>query len=50
MIAMKGSSAAEEIQRDMKQIRKAKGKDPVIVEVGIDVLDTPTFVVQIRKQ
>lgn len=50
MIAMKGSSAAEEIERDMKQIRKAKGKDPVIVEVGKGVLATPTFVVQIRKQ
>ena len=49
MIAMKGSSAAEEIERDAKLIRKAKGKKPVIVEVGKAVLETPTYVVEIRK-
>ena len=50
MIAMKGSSAAEEIERDVKLIKKAKGRQPVIVEVGKDLLETPTYVVQIRKQ
>ncbi|MDY0113152.1 MAG: 16S rRNA (guanine(527)-N(7))-methyltransferase RsmG [Corynebacterium sp.] len=50
MIAMKGSSAAEEIERDAKLIKKAKGRQPVIVEVGKDLLETPTYVVQIRKQ
>ncbi len=49
MIAMKGSSAAEEIERDAKLIKKAKGRQPVIVEVGKDLLETPTYVVQIRK-
>jgi len=50
MIAMKGCSAAEEIERDAKLIKKAKGRHPVIVEVGKDLLETPTYVVQIRKQ
>lgn len=49
MIAMKGSSAAEEIERDANLIRKAKGKNPVIVEIGAAVLDTPTYVVKIQK-
>ncbi|MFD5868964.1 16S rRNA (guanine(527)-N(7))-methyltransferase RsmG [Corynebacterium sp. NPDC060344] len=49
MIAMKGSSAAEEIERDAKLIKKSKGRHPVIVEVGKDLLETPTYVVQIRK-
>lgn len=49
MIAMKGSSAAEEIERDAKLIRKAKGKNPVIEEVGKEILETPTYVVKIRK-
>ena len=49
MIAMKGSSAAEEIERDAKQIRKSKGESPRIVEVGKGLLDTPTYVVEIRK-
>ena len=50
MIAMKGCSVAEEIERDAKLIKKAKGRHPVIVEVGKDLLETPTYVVQIRKQ
>lgn len=49
MIAMKGSSAAEEIERDAKQIRKSKGASPRIVEVGRGLLATPTYVVEIRK-
>lgn len=49
MIAMKGSSAAEEIERDAKQIRRSKGESPRIVEVGKGLLDTPTYVVEIRK-
>lgn len=49
MIAMKGSSAAEEIARDAKVIRKSKGATPEIVEVGVGLVDTPTFVVDIRK-
>lgn len=49
MIAMKGSSAAKEIERDSNLIRKAKGINPVIVEIGAEVLDTPTYVVKIQK-
>ncbi len=49
MIAMKGSSAAEEIERDGKLIRKAKGAKPEIIEVGAGLLDTPTYVVDIKK-
>ena len=50
MIAMKGSSAAEEIERDGKLIAKAKGKFPSIVEIGESILDTPTYVVDITKK
>lgn len=50
MIAMKGSSAAEEIERDERLIRKARGDAPEIIEIGRGVVDTPTFVVDIRKK
>lgn len=50
MIAMKGSSAAEEIERDAKLIAKAKGQSPRIVEIGSGILETPTYVVDIKKK
>ena len=50
MIAMKGSSAAEEIERDGNLIAKAKGKSPSIIEIGESILKTPTYVVDITKK
>lgn len=48
MVALKGASAPEEIARDAKEIRKAKGVDPESVEIGIDA-GYPTHVVRIRR-
>lgn len=50
MVALKGSSAGEEIDRDSKIIQKAKGLNPRVVEVGSSILDTPTYVVIIKKK
>nr|WP_120492776.1 16S rRNA (guanine(527)-N(7))-methyltransferase RsmG [Corynebacterium lactis] len=50
MVALKGGSAPEEIERDGKIIAKAKGLNPRVVEVGGTVLETPTFVVIIKKK
>lgn len=50
MVALKGSTAREEIDRDAKLITKAKGVNPRVVEVGASVLDTPTFAVIIQKK
>ncbi|MDO5030247.1 MAG: 16S rRNA (guanine(527)-N(7))-methyltransferase RsmG [Corynebacterium sp.] len=50
MVALKGSSAQEEIDRDAKLITKAKGVNPHVVEVGASVLNTPTFAVIIQKK
>lgn len=50
MVALKGGTAQEEIDRDAKLIAKAKGVDARVVEVGGSVLDTPTYAVIIRKK
>lgn len=50
MVALKGSTAAEEIERDSKIITKAKGINPKVVEIGTDVLTTPTHVVIVKKK
>ncbi len=49
LLALKGDSAAEEIERDAQQIRSANGFDPVVLRCGEDVLERPTTVVRIRK-
>lgn len=50
MVALKGGTAQEEIDRDAKLITKAKGVNPRVVEVGASVLDTPTYAVIIQKK
>lgn len=50
MVALKGSTAQEEIDRDAKLISKAKGINPRVIEVGASVLDAPTFAVIIDKK
>ncbi len=50
MVALKGGTAQEEIDRDAKLITKAKGINPLVVEVGASVLDTPTYAVIIQKK
>ncbi|CAB0992611.1 16S rRNA (guanine(527)-N(7))-methyltransferase RsmG [Corynebacterium diphtheriae] len=48
MIAMKGSSVHEELERDEKMIWKAGGGKVKIFSVG-EVLDEPTTLISIRK-
>lgn len=49
MVALKGSSATEEVQRDAKDITKAKGLHPVVAEIGVE-FGYPTHTVTITKQ
>ncbi|WP_025273067.1 16S rRNA (guanine(527)-N(7))-methyltransferase RsmG [Haloglycomyces albus] len=51
MMALKGRSAPEEIERDRYIISKAKGSKPVIEYYGSEsVVEMPTTVVSIRKK
>ena len=45
MIALKGSSAAEEIERDRAALAKLGARNVTVVECGVGVLDVPTTVV-----
>lgn len=49
VLALKGASAADEIERDSAAVRKAGGGDPRLLQCGVDVLDTPTTVVEIER-
>ena len=47
--ALKGSSVAEEFQRDAVEIRKAGGSEGRVLTVGDGVLDQPTFVAEVER-
>lgn len=47
VLAIKGRSAAEEIEKARKLIRKLGGGTPEILSAGVGVLDEPTTVVRI---
>ncbi|MFD4294780.1 16S rRNA (guanine(527)-N(7))-methyltransferase RsmG [Rhodococcus sp. NPDC058532] len=49
MLAMKGSSAAEEIERDRASLTRLGAGKLEIVECGADVLPTPTTVVRAER-
>ncbi|RZQ65001.1 16S rRNA (guanine(527)-N(7))-methyltransferase RsmG [Amycolatopsis suaedae] len=49
LLALKGSSAAEEIERDKLAVSRAGGGEPVLVRCGEAVLETPTVVVRIPR-
>lgn len=49
MVAMKGASVGEELERDAKQIAKAGGVDADIFTVGEGVLDQPTTMIRIVR-
>ncbi|MQA08475.1 MAG: 16S rRNA (guanine(527)-N(7))-methyltransferase RsmG [Pseudonocardiaceae bacterium] len=49
LLAMKGESAAEELDRDRGQIERAGGAHARIERCGVDVLDVPTTVVVIER-
>jgi 16S rRNA (guanine527-N7)-methyltransferase len=50
LIALKGSSAAEEIDRDRDEIARAGGVDPKVQTCGSGLLDEPTTVVVMRRE
>jgi 16S rRNA (guanine527-N7)-methyltransferase len=49
LLALKGASAAEEIERDRDAVRKAGGAQPRITECGAGVLEVPSTVVLIKR-
>jgi len=49
LVALKGASAGEEIERDRAAVRKAGGGDPELAECGTAVLEVPSTVVLIRR-
>lgn len=50
LLAMKGSSAAEEIQEHLAGIDRLGGGTPVVRTCGADLLDPPTIVVDIVRE
>ncbi len=50
MIAMKGESVAEELERDRAQIEKAGGTNPTILTVGAGTLEQPTTLISITRK
>ena len=50
LLAMKGSSAAEEIEKAQKVLRKLGGIDPTISRYGMGEVEVPTTVVQVRRR
>ncbi|TWP52846.1 16S rRNA (guanine(527)-N(7))-methyltransferase RsmG [Lentzea tibetensis] len=50
LVALKGESAAEELERDRDAVQKAGGTGGRVTVVGADVLDVPTTVVLIDRQ
>ncbi|MHA6806258.1 16S rRNA (guanine(527)-N(7))-methyltransferase RsmG [Salinifilum ghardaiensis] len=49
VLALKGASAGEELERDSSQIRAAGGSAGRVLTCGADVLDQPTTVVEIER-
>lgn len=49
LLALKGASAAEEIERDQLAVRRAGGGSPTVAECGSAVLEVPTTVVLIER-
>lgn len=49
MIAMKGSSVTEELQRDARDITRAGGGKAEILTVGADLLSEPTTLIRISR-
>ncbi|WP_127785013.1 16S rRNA (guanine(527)-N(7))-methyltransferase RsmG [Rhodococcus sp. X156] len=49
VLAMKGSSAEEEIERDRNAIKRIGGDNPRVLECGTTLLDVPTRVVETER-
>lgn len=50
LLAMKGSSAAQEIEKAQPVLRRLGGVDPTIEQHGHGEVEVPTTVVRVRKQ
>lgn len=50
LLAMKGSSAADEVERAQKVLAKLGGVDPTITRYGVGEVEVPTTVVQVRRR
>lgn len=50
LLALKGRSAAEEIEAAAKVLKKFKCAEPEILTVGADVLEEPSTVVRVRRR
>ena len=50
MVAMKGESVAEELERDGREIAKVGGVDAEIFTVGGSVLAQPTTLIRIQRK
>ena len=50
LLAMKGSSAAEEVEKAQKVLAKLGGVDPTITRYGRGEVEVPTTVVQVRRR
>ncbi|MGO1320076.1 MAG: 16S rRNA (guanine(527)-N(7))-methyltransferase RsmG [Galactobacter sp.] len=48
LLALKGRSAQDEIEKAAKIIRKHKGRDASVLTLGAEVLEEPTTVVRVR--
>lgn len=49
LLALKGASAPEEIERDRAAVRGAGGGPPRITRCGADILETPSTVVTVER-
>ncbi|HEX7353124.1 16S rRNA (guanine(527)-N(7))-methyltransferase RsmG [Brachybacterium sp.] len=50
LLAMKGSSAAEEVESAQKVLTRLGGVDPTISQYGAGEVEVPTTVVQVRRR
>ncbi|MBB5806792.1 16S rRNA (guanine527-N7)-methyltransferase [Saccharothrix ecbatanensis] len=49
LVALKGESAAEELERDAEAVRRAGGVRPRVITCGGEVLEQPTTVVLVER-
>lgn len=49
LLALKGSSAADEIEAAGKALRRVKGTDPQVLTLGSGEVEVPTTVVRVRR-
>lgn len=49
LLALKGSSAHEEVSAASAAVRRRGGGDPVVLQCGVGVVDPPTTVVRVQR-